>query len=99
MNVTPLEMKAVRKGSLYKIEPDYTFKSRLVVQTFRQQTEEYSVSTLATIAYIRTEREALVIVDEYGSSVVHMDLSLPPPRNQTKRLFSEQSQYTLLDKR
>lgn len=88
VNATPLGMKAIQKRSLYKLKTDDTFKSRLVVQTFHQQTEAYPGSTLAAIPCARTEREVLTIIDEYDSSVAQMGVSLPKLCNRDKRFFS-----------
>lgn len=39
------------------------------------------------------------MVDEYGSSVAQMDVSLPKLRDQDKVFSKYQSQYPLLDKK
>lgn len=41
----------------------------------------------------------ITFVDEYGSSIVQIEGSLPKLRNRDKKFSSEQSQYTLLGKR
>lgn len=76
VNGLPFRMKANKKRSLHKIKIDRMCKLRLAYQTFNEQKEMDFESSLAEVACIGTERDVLSIVDNYGLSVVHINVRL-----------------------
>lgn len=91
VNGMSLGIKAIGKRSLCKLKTDRMCKLRLVDRTSTQQMGIDFRRSFAAVANIGTEQMVLNIVDEYGSPVAQMDVSVPKLCNREDRSSMEQS--------